>query len=116
MLPKSTACIKSYDGKTNWMYFFKEDDELLETYNEIWNKVNNSIKEELNFEPIYNKKFLKNKTRSYGNEATDFLDNISDHLENSSEESDERQIRVGKLFRAKSIYHLSFKRKDMMYF
>ena len=29
------------------MYFFIEDDELLEIYNGIWNKVSNSIKKEL---------------------------------------------------------------------
>ena len=29
------------------MYFFIEDDELLEIYNGIWNKVSNSTKKEL---------------------------------------------------------------------
>ena len=55
--------------------FLIEDDELLERYNDIWNNVRNSIKNELDCEPIYNRKFLKNKIRSYGNEAKDFHDN-----------------------------------------
>ena len=53
----------------NYDVFFIEDNELLEKNNSIWNKVNNIIKKELDCEPIYNKNFLKTKTRSYGNEA-----------------------------------------------
>ena len=34
---------------------FIEDNELSEKYHNIWNKVSNSIKKELNSEPIYNK-------------------------------------------------------------
>ena len=37
-------------------------------------KVSNSIKKELNWKPVYNKSFLKTKTRSYGHEATGFHD------------------------------------------
>ena len=39
------------------MYFLIEDDELLKKYNGIWNKVSNSIKKELDNEPIYNNFF-----------------------------------------------------------
>ena len=39
---------------------------------DIWNKVSNSIKKELDCQPICNKIFLKTKTRSYGDETTDF--------------------------------------------
>ena len=35
MLPKKSAYVKSYDGKTNWMYFLIDDDDLLEKYNTI---------------------------------------------------------------------------------
>ena len=37
MLPKTSAYVKSYDGKTKWMYFLIEDDDLLEKYT-IWKK------------------------------------------------------------------------------
>ena len=36
MLPKTSAYVKSCHGQTKWMYFFIEDDSLLETYNTIW--------------------------------------------------------------------------------
>ena len=39
MPPKISAYVKSHDGQTKWMYFLIEDDELLEIYNIIWDKV-----------------------------------------------------------------------------
>ena len=47
--------------KLNGYNFFIEDDELLETYNGIWDKVGNSIKKEIDCEPITRKKFWKPK-------------------------------------------------------
>ena len=70
MLPKTNAYVKSYDGQNKWMYFLLEDDGLLEKYNIIWDKVSADIKKE----PVYNKKLLKTKIKSYGEEATDFHD------------------------------------------
>ena len=72
MLPKTSTYVKSYDGETTWMNYSIEDDELIESYDVIWNKVSNSFKKELHCEPIYNKKFMKTKIRSYGKKATDF--------------------------------------------
>ena len=34
----------------------KLDDELLEKYNEVWEKVKNSTKKEFDSEPVYNEK------------------------------------------------------------
>ena len=39
---------------------------------DICNKVNNSIKKEVDCKPIYNIKFLKTKIRSYVDKTTDF--------------------------------------------
>ena len=47
MLPKANANVKSYDGLTKWMYFLIEDDNLLEKYNSIWDKVSTDIKRNL---------------------------------------------------------------------
>ena len=43
------------------MYFLIEDDDLLEKYNTIWDKVNADIKKEFDNEPVYNKENLKTK-------------------------------------------------------
>ena len=56
------------------MHFLIEDEELLKTCNDIWNKVSNNLKKEFDSEPIHNKKFLKTKIKSDGDEATDFHD------------------------------------------
>ena len=40
MFPKTSAYVKSYDGQTKWIFFLIEDDELLEKYNSVWDKVN----------------------------------------------------------------------------
>ena len=74
MLPKTTTHVRSYDGETQWIFFSIEDDELLKKYNNILEKVSTSIKKEFSGELVYNKKFLKIKIKSYGDEATDFCD------------------------------------------
>ena len=51
-----------------------EDDDLLEKYNTIWDKVSADIKKEFDSEPVYNKNYLKIKVKSHGNEVTDFRD------------------------------------------
>ena len=74
MLPKTRAHLKGYDGQTKWMYFLIEDDDLLEKYNTIWDKVSADIKKEFDSEPACNKEFLKTKIKSHGDEVTDFCD------------------------------------------
>ena len=71
MLPK-TRDVLDVNG---WMYFLIEDDDLLEKYNAIWDKVGTDIKKEFDSKPVYNKKFLKNKIKSHGDEVTDSYDN-----------------------------------------
>ena len=61
MLPKTRTYVKRYDGQTKWMYFLIEDDDLLEKYNTIWDKVNADIKKEFDSKPVYNKNFWKPK-------------------------------------------------------
>ena len=72
MLPKTRAYVKSYDRQTKWMYFFIEDDNLLEKYNTICDKVSADIKKE--FYSFHNKEFLKTKIKSHGDEITAFYD------------------------------------------
>ena len=46
------------------MSFLIKDDELLEKYHGIREKVKNSIKKEFDGEPLYNEKYLKAKIKS----------------------------------------------------
>ena len=53
-----------------------KDDDLLEKFNEIWEKVKNSIKKEIDNEPLCNEKYLKTKIRSYNRKTnTNFHNN-----------------------------------------
>ena len=53
-----------------------KDDELLEKYNEIWEKVKNTIKKNLIVKLVYNKKYLKAKMKCYnGKINTNFHNN-----------------------------------------
>ena len=54
MLPKTRVYVKRYDGQTKWMYFLIEEEDLLEKYNIIWDKVSADIKEDFGRESVYN--------------------------------------------------------------
>ena len=47
ILPKTNDNVKSYDGLTKWIYFLTEDDNFLEKYNSIRDKVSADIKRNL---------------------------------------------------------------------
>ena len=49
-----------------------EDDDLLEKYSTICDKVSADIKIEFDSQAVYSKKFLKTKTKSHCDEVTDF--------------------------------------------
>ena len=49
--------------ETKYISFLIKVDELLEKYNEIWEKVNNSSKKEFDSKPVCNKKYLKAKIK-----------------------------------------------------
>ena len=66
------AYVKRYDGQTKCMYFLIEEDDFLVKYNAIWDKVSTNMKEEFNSDPVYNKTFVKTKTKSMGAAATAF--------------------------------------------
>ena len=69
MLSKTSGYVKSYDQQTKWMYFLIEDDDLLEKYSAIWEKVSADIKNKFDSEPVYNKIFLKTIIKSHGGEV-----------------------------------------------
>ena len=73
MLPKTGTCVKSYDGgETKRMNFLFKDDDLLKKNNDLWNKVSNSIKKELDCKPSDIKSFLEIKIRPYRDKTTNF--------------------------------------------
>ena len=59
-----SAYRKDFD-ETKYVSFLIKDDDLLEKYNELWEKVKNIIKKEFDSEPVYNEKYLKVKIKFY---------------------------------------------------
>ena len=47
------------------MNFLVNDEEILEKYNEIWDKIKNLFKEKFDSEPVYNDKYIKAKINLY---------------------------------------------------
>ena len=56
------------------MYFLIADDEILEKYNTIWDKVSADIKKDFDRESVNHKNYLKTKVKSHGDEVTGFYD------------------------------------------
>ena len=59
-LPKMSACRRDID-EIKYTSLLRKNYELLEKYNEIWEKVKNSIKKEFDSEPVYNENIWKLK-------------------------------------------------------
>ena len=70
------SAYRRHFDETKYMSFLINDDELLEKYNNIWEKIKNDIKKEFDSEPVHNKNYLKAKIKSYnGKDNTSFNNN-----------------------------------------
>ena len=65
MLPKINAYRKHFDETKYMLFFLIKNDELIEKYNEIWNKVSKVIKKGFDSQLAYNNKYIKAKLKSY---------------------------------------------------
>ena len=63
--------MEGFAEEIKWIIFFIKDAEMLKKHTDIWINVSNSITKELDWKPIYIKKFLKTKWRSYSVETAD---------------------------------------------
>ena len=57
------GCRKKFGGDIHM--FLIKDNKLVEKYNKIWDKVSNSIKKELDSEPVESVKYLGTKIQSF---------------------------------------------------
>ena len=71
MLPKASPNVKKDVCKCKWMNFLIGNEDLLEKYNTIWDKVSPDVKKEFDSGPVYNKKFLKTKIKFHDDKVTD---------------------------------------------
>ena len=59
MLPKTSPYAKRYHGQTKWIYILIEDDDLLEKYDTVWDKVSADMKKSFIANLSIMKKILK---------------------------------------------------------
>ena len=76
ILPQMNGYIKYFKNSSKSMSFFIKDDDLLNKYNEIWDKVKEKLNIKFHSEPIYDKIYTKAKVREFdGVIKTNFLGN-----------------------------------------
>ena len=63
ILPQMNGCIKYFENGGKIMSFVIKDDDVLDKYNEIWNKIRNKLNTKFHSMPIYDEKYRKAKVR-----------------------------------------------------
>ena len=75
-LPKMKGYLNIFEDGTRKMYFFTDNNEFLERYTKIWEKISDLIDKKFDSDPVYNNKYINTKIRSYNNDIiTNFHDN-----------------------------------------
>ena len=74
ILPQMSGYIKYFEnGGENMSFLIKEDD-VLDKYNEIWNKIKKTLNTKFHSMPVYDEKYIKAKVREFnGLIKTNFL-------------------------------------------
>ena len=76
VLPQMTGYIKYFENGGKNMSFVIKDDDLLDKYNEIWDKIKETLKIKLHSTAVHDKKYIKAKVREFsGAIKTNFLGN-----------------------------------------
>ena len=74
ILPQMSGYIKYFEnGGENMSFLIKEDD-VLDKYNEIWNKIKKTLNTKFHSMPVYDEKYIKAKVREFNSVIkTNFL-------------------------------------------
>ena len=74
ILPQMTGYIKYFENGGKSMSFIINDDDVLDKYNEIWDKIKETLSTKFHSMPVYDKKYIKAKVREFnGVIKTNFL-------------------------------------------
>ena len=80
-LPKMTGYLNIFKDGARKMSFFTTNNEFLERYTVIWEKISDLVNKKCDSDPIYNNKYINTKIRSYNNDIITNFRNI-DHENN----------------------------------
>ena len=75
-LPKMTGYLNVFKDGARKMSFFTDNDEFLEIYTAIWEKISNLVNKKFDSDPIYNNKYINTKIISYNNDININFRNI----------------------------------------
>ena len=67
-LPKMTGYLNIFKDGAGKMSFFTDNNEFLERYTAIWEKISDLVNKKFDSDPIYNNKYINTKIRSYNND------------------------------------------------
>ena len=74
ILPQMTGYIKYFENRGKNMSFVIKDDDVLNKYNEIWDKIKETLSIKFHSMPAYDEKYIKAKVREFnGGIKTNFL-------------------------------------------
>ena len=75
-LPKMTGYLNIFENGNRKMSFFTNNNEFLERYTAIWEKISDLVNKKFDRDPIYNNKYINTKIRSYNNDIKTNFRNI----------------------------------------
>ena len=75
-LPKMAGYLNIFKGGARKMSFFIDNNEFLERYTAIWEKISDLVNKKFDSDPIYNNKYINTKIRSYNNDIKTNFRNI----------------------------------------
>ena len=76
ILPQMNGYIKYFENGGKNMSFVIKDDDVLDKYNEIWDKIKETLSIKFHSRPVYDEKYIKAKVREFsGVIKTNFLGN-----------------------------------------
>ena len=71
-----TGCIKYFENGAKNVSFVIKDDDVLDKYNEIWDKIKETLSIKFHTTPVYDEKYIKAKVREFsGVIKTNFFSN-----------------------------------------
>ena len=74
ILPQMSRYIKYFENGGKNVSFLIKDDDVLDKYNEIWNKIKKTLNTKFHSMPVYDEKYIKAKVREFnGAIKTNFL-------------------------------------------
>ena len=63
ILPQLSGYIKNFENGGKNLSFMVKNDDVLDKYNEIWDKIKEKINIKFHSDPVYDEKYIKAKAR-----------------------------------------------------